>query len=59
MISNKIKYIKSVDEHGWGGGGGERERERDWGNKTGSPSKSVAFNGYCREPETGYQTHDK
>jgi hypothetical protein len=23
MISNKIKYIKSVDEHGWGGG--ERE----------------------------------
>ena len=54
MISNKIKYIKSVDEHGWGGRG-----ERDRGNKTGSPSKSWAFNGYCKEPETGYQTHDK
>jgi hypothetical protein len=25
--------------------GGGRERERDRGNKTGSPSKSVAFNG--------------
>ena len=31
----------------------------DRGNKTGSPFKSVAINGYCREHETGYQINAK
>ena len=49
MMSNKtnvkLSHSKSVNEHR--------------GDTSGSPSKSVAFNGYCRKPETRCQTNIK